>query len=417
MPRSDERSYASPSAERGHVADAGDGRRDRRPAETGGPLVRLGERPTGQEDGGDRQLVGRQGRAGSRRGGPSSRTSGSSPRGARRARSSDAWVDGIPCREWRSERGSRRSLAGSRVVLRRHVPANVAAFLRWYADPEIARLARYQATPMRPEEIERFFAARVVGPEALAMAVHEKATDRLVGTCAFSQLDGENGSALYHITIGESDAWGHGYGTEATQLMLDHAFGTLGLHRIALYVFEFNERAIRAYKRCGFVVEGRSRESIWRDGRWWDELAMSVLESDWRARREAATAATVVGPDRRPTAADRRAGRGRDRRSGCDGRSGGGDDDPGSGGGRGTGRCPRADRGQGPHGRQRPRGRGAARRGVRGRRPRSGRPELETYLADLMRALEQDDDQKLGGKSAEAARFILRAIDRELDTA
>jgi RimJ/RimL family protein N-acetyltransferase len=119
------------------------------------------------------------------------------------------------------------------------------------------------------------------------MAVHEKATDRLVGTCAFSQLDGENGSALYHITIGESDAWGKGFGTEATQMMLDHAFGTLGLHRIALYVFEFNERAIRAYKRCGFVVEGRSRESIWRDGRWWDEMAMSVLESDWRARRVA----------------------------------------------------------------------------------------------------------------------------------
>ena len=32
-----------------------------------------------------------------------------------------------------------------------------------------------------------------------------------------------------------------------------------------------------------------------------------------------------------------------------------------------------------------------------------------------MRALEQDEGQKLGGKSAEAARFILRAIDRELD--
>jgi RimJ/RimL family protein N-acetyltransferase len=181
-------------------------------------------------------------------------------------------------------------LTGSGVVLRRHVQGNLASFLRWYADPEIARLARYQATPMRPEEIERFFAARVVGPEALAMAVHLRATDRLIGTCAFSQLDADNGSALYHITIGESDAWGKGYGTEATQLMLDHAFGAMGLHRIALFVFEFNERAVRAYKRCGFVIEGRARESIWRDGRWWDELAMSVLESDWRKRRAAAEA-------------------------------------------------------------------------------------------------------------------------------
>jgi hypothetical protein len=44
-------------------------------------------------------------------------------------------------------------------------------------------------------------------------------------------------------------------------------------------------------------------------------------------------------------------------------------------------------------------------------------PELDLFLGDLMRALEQDDGEKLGGKSAEAARFILRAIDRELDRA
>jgi hypothetical protein len=44
-------------------------------------------------------------------------------------------------------------------------------------------------------------------------------------------------------------------------------------------------------------------------------------------------------------------------------------------------------------------------------------PTLDQELADLMVALEQDEGQKLGGKSAEAARFILRAIDRELDNA
>jgi hypothetical protein len=44
-------------------------------------------------------------------------------------------------------------------------------------------------------------------------------------------------------------------------------------------------------------------------------------------------------------------------------------------------------------------------------------PALDLMLADLMVALEQDEGQKLGGKSAEAARFILRAISRELDNA
>jgi len=47
----------------------------------------------------------------------------------------------------------------------------------------------------------------------------------------------------------------------------------------------------------------------------------------------------------------------------------------------------------------------------------NGTPVIEAMLADLAVALEQDEGQKLGGKSAEAARFILRAISRELDNA
>lgn len=177
------------------------------------------------------------------------------------------------------------SIAGERIVLRRHVPDNIGAFQRWYSDPEVARLTRYQEGPMPMPEIERFFQARVLGTESLALAIHLRSTDRLIGTCAFSQLDGSNGSALFHITIGERDAWGLGYGTEATELMVAHAFDRLRLHRVALTVFAFNERAIRSYRKAGFVLEGRAREAIWRDGRHWDELQMSILDSDWETIR------------------------------------------------------------------------------------------------------------------------------------
>jgi len=177
------------------------------------------------------------------------------------------------------------AIHGPTVVLRPHTPRNVAAFTRWYADPEVARLTRYQDGPMGADEVRRFFDARVAGTGSLALAIHLQETDRLIGTCAFSQLDGDNGSALFHITIGERDCWGRGYGTEATALMLDHAFGTLGLHRVGLSVFAFNERAIRSYRKVGFVVEGRSREAIWRDGRFFDEVHMSVLAEEWQANR------------------------------------------------------------------------------------------------------------------------------------
>ncbi len=43
--------------------------------------------------------------------------------------------------------------------------------------------------------------------------------------------------------------------------------------------------------------------------------------------------------------------------------------------------------------------------------------EIDQTLADLRLALEQDEGQKLGGKSAEAARFIGRALSRLIDAA
>ncbi|MGA3058414.1 MAG: GNAT family protein [Candidatus Limnocylindrales bacterium] len=181
---------------------------------------------------------------------------------------------------WRPE-----AIQGRLVVLRRHRPENLRAFLRWYSDPEVARLTRYQQVALSADEVQRFFYSRVMGTDFLAMAIHLRESDRLVGTCAFSQLDGDSGSTLFHITIGERDAWGKGFGTEATELMLAHAFTRLALHRVALTVFEFNTRAIRAYEKCGFVVEGRAREAILRDGRYWDEIHMSVLAEEWEARQ------------------------------------------------------------------------------------------------------------------------------------
>jgi RimJ/RimL family protein N-acetyltransferase len=192
------------------------------------------------------------------------------------------------------------AVTGDRVVLRRHVPDNIRAFQRWYSDPDVVRLTRYQDGPMRRDEIDRFFAARALGADSLSMAIHILDSNRLIGTCALSQLDPDNGSALFHITIGEKDTWGGGYGTEATRLMLDHAFTELGLHRVALTVFAFNERAVRSYRSVGFVVEGRAREAIWREGRWWDEISMSLLDSEW---------ATLNGRDVPEGAARREDGR------------------------------------------------------------------------------------------------------------
>jgi len=182
------------------------------------------------------------------------------------------------------ERWQPGEIVGRRVVLRRHRPENLAVVSRWYRDPEVARLTRYQTRPMPREEVERFFQTRLLGSDSVAYAIHVRLTDRLIGLTTFSSLDADNGSVLFHITLGERDIWGQGYGTEAASLMLAHAFERLGLHRVGLSVFSFNERAIRSYEKAGFRIEGRLRDAIARDGRYWDEIQMGALRPEWLER-------------------------------------------------------------------------------------------------------------------------------------
>ena len=175
-------------------------------------------------------------------------------------------------------------IEGAHVMLRHHRPDDLPHVRRWYRDPELARLTRYTVKPMTDEEIDRFFHGRLMSPKSVAYAIDVRDAGGLIGLTTFSNLDPDNGSVLFHISIGEPDAWGRGYGTEATRLMLQLAFERIGLHRVALSVFSFNERAIRSYQKAGFRLEGRAREAIVRDGQRFDELSMAILAAEWRAQ-------------------------------------------------------------------------------------------------------------------------------------
>ena len=176
------------------------------------------------------------------------------------------------------------SIKGERVALRHHQYDDLGPVRRWYRDPELARLTRYSLRPMSDEDIDRFFHTRLMSPEQVGYAITVRGSDRLIGSTTFSNLDADNSSTLFHISIGEPDAWGYGYGTEATELMLWLAFERIGLHRVGLSVFAFNERAIRRYEKAGYTVEGRHREAIVRDGDRYDELTMRILATESRAR-------------------------------------------------------------------------------------------------------------------------------------
>ena len=157
--------------------------------------------------------------------------------------------------------------------------------LRWFGDPEVTRWL-VQHIPISRQAEEAWFERTIASDSDIVLAILDE-NGRHIGNCGFNRIDLVNRSAEFGILIGESDVWGHGHGPEAARLILEYGFEELGLHRIALGVFSFNEGAIRAYEKVGFVHEGTEREAYFRHGRFHDHHIMSILESEWRERRDA----------------------------------------------------------------------------------------------------------------------------------
>ena len=91
---------------------------------------------------------------------------------------------------------------------------------------------------------------------------------RYIGQITLFDIDFTHRNARLRMGIYDRRFWSRGYGREAIRCVLHHAFDELLLHRVALRVASYNERAISSYKSCGFVVEDHEGESLWLDGRW-----------------------------------------------------------------------------------------------------------------------------------------------------
>lgn len=157
-------------------------------------------------------------------------------------------------------------------------------FSQWARDTEFSRLLD-SAPPytFSEKKWKEWLEKDLEKPENYFFTIRSLDGDQLLGFVALFALHWQHGDALVAIALGDRETWGKGYGTDAMNLMLRYAFTELNLQRVTLIVFEYNARAIRSYEKVGFVLEGRTRGSILRDGKRWDFLWMGVLREEWLA--------------------------------------------------------------------------------------------------------------------------------------
>ena len=157
-----------------------------------------------------------------------------------------------------------KKLVGERIYLSPRNSEDVEQFTEWLNDfnttDYIGRSGASVTLDTEKEYLSR------VSKDTATFVIVTLEDNKMIGTVSLEQIDDINRNATLGIFIG---------------LILEYGFRYLNLHNIKLDLMEFNERALKCYKKCGFQENGRRRKCKFINGKYYDSISMDILAEEF----------------------------------------------------------------------------------------------------------------------------------------
>lgn len=167
-------------------------------------------------------------------------------------------------------------ISGKLVYLRSVEAPDLERWLEWFNEEEITQYLNV-VYPYSRVEAESYWKRSQQSASEVLYSIVSQAEQKHIGSINLKKIDWRSRHAELGILLGVKEFWGRGYGQDAVQTICRFAFEEMGLHRVYLYVREDHEAGIRAYEKAGFQIEGRARQQLYRQGKFYDLILMGRL--------------------------------------------------------------------------------------------------------------------------------------------
>jgi ribosomal-protein-alanine N-acetyltransferase len=174
-------------------------------------------------------------------------------------------------------------LDSERLLLREFSLSDWPAVNAYTSDPEVVKYMPFGPTTEEQtrEHLPQCLAYAVEQPRRIyELAVVLRAENHLIGTATIALHPHERRNASFSYLL-HRRYWGKGYATEAMRSLFSFGFRDLQLHRLEDTCDTRNLASARVMEKLGMRREGHLRETIWKDGHWYDEYSYAILANEW----------------------------------------------------------------------------------------------------------------------------------------
>ncbi len=167
-------------------------------------------------------------------------------------------------------------LKGQDIYLRLMEPSDTDNIIKWRNRDFVRRNFIYQK-PFTRQGHENWTKTMIDTGKGVQFIICTRESGEPVGSVYLRDIDRNHNKAEYGIFIGEEQALGKGYGTQAARLMISYAFERAGLHKLMLRVLAENGQALRSYEKAGFIKEAYLKDEVFLKGCYKDVIYMAVI--------------------------------------------------------------------------------------------------------------------------------------------
>ena len=172
----------------------------------------------------------------------------------------------------------------AKVELRPLKPADEDRLYAWRNSPEVAAFM-YTEHQITPEEHARWFAGIAGDPKRDYRIIEVDGV--ACGPANFYDIDRVQGRASWAYYLADPSVRGKGVGGYVEFLMIERAFGELGLRKLWCEVLITNEAVWKLHQKFGFRQEALLRAHVVKAGHPVDVMGLGLLAEDWAAARPA----------------------------------------------------------------------------------------------------------------------------------
>lgn len=167
-------------------------------------------------------------------------------------------------------------IKGRQIYLRPITADDTGMTVRWRNKPAVVQNFIYRR-PVTQKDHEEWLANKVFKGFVHQFIICRNEDGAPLGSVYLQNFEEEHKRAESGIYLGEEQTYRKGIGTEAVCLIVDYAFGTLGLHKLSARVLAYNTASRRLHEKAGYAQEAYLKEELFLDGKYEDLILFGVI--------------------------------------------------------------------------------------------------------------------------------------------